>query len=266
MNINRRNFLILLSTTLGVMTVGSRQISPDNSSASVIEYILPNDTKFAENLGVFQLTPLPYGYDALEPYIDKETMQFHYGKHYAGYIKKLNGAIAQYPELKDKSAQDLLLGLNSLPQDIRIAVRNNGGGYVNHKMFWEIMGPNGGGEPEGKIAVAIDEGFGDFDGFKEKFNAAGGGRFGSGWVWLVLGNEGNLKVISSPNQDSPFLTGDYPIMGNDVWEHAYYLRYQNRRGDYLNAWWNVVNWPEVNRRYEAALSKLLTVNSFKIPT
>ena len=254
MNINRRNFLILLSTTLGVMTLDSCQISTDNSSPSVTASTLPNDTKLAENSGVFELTPLPYEYDALEPYIDQETMQFHHGKHYAGYTKNLNRAIAKYPELKDKSAEDLLRGLNTLPNDIRTAVQNNGGGYVNHKMFWEIMSPNGGGEPQGKIAAAINESFGNFDGFKDKFNAAGGGRFGSGWVWLVLGKDGKLKVISTANQDSPFLTGDYPIMGNDVWEHAYYLNYQNRRGDYLKAWWNIVNWPEVNRRYEEAVS------------
>ncbi|OZH55711.1 superoxide dismutase [Hydrocoleum sp. CS-953] len=254
MNINRRNLLILLGTTLGVITLDGCQIPPDNSSASVTPSTLPNDTKLAEKSGVFELTPLPYQYDALEPYIDKETMQFHHGKHYAGYIKKLNGAIANYPELKDKSAEDLLRGLNGLPNDIRTAVQNNGGGYVNHKMFWEIMSPNGGGEPQGKIATAIDESFGNFDSFKDKFNASGGSRFGSGWVWLVLGEDGKLKVISTANQDSPFLTGDYPIMGNDVWEHAYYLRYQNRRGDYLKAWWNVVNWPEVNRRYEEGLT------------
>ncbi|NEQ37346.1 MAG: superoxide dismutase [Okeania sp. SIO3I5] len=253
MNINRRNFLISLSTTLGVMTLNGCQISEDNSSSSVTPSTSPNDTKLAENLGGFQLTPLPYEYDALEPYIDQETMQFHYGKHYAGYIKNLNGAIAKYPELKDKSAEDLLGSLNTLPNDIRTAVQNNGGGYVNHKMFWEIMTPNGGGKPEGKIATAIDESFGNFDSFKENFNAAGGSRFGSGWVWLALGKDRKLKVISTANQDSPFLTGDYPIMGNDVWEHAYYLNYQNRRGDYLNAWWNVVNWPEVNRRYEQAV-------------
>ncbi|MCL2932626.1 MAG: superoxide dismutase, partial [Trichodesmium sp. MAG_R03] len=162
MNVNRRNFLILLSTTLGVITLDSSQISADDYSGSVTLSNSLNNIKLAENLGKFQLISLPYEYDALEPFIDKETMQFHYGKHYAGYIKKLNRAIAQYPELKDKSAQDLLLGLNSLPPDIRTAVRNNGGGYVNHKMFWEIMAPNGGGEPEGKIAVAIDESFGNF--------------------------------------------------------------------------------------------------------
>ncbi len=252
MNINRRNFLILVSATLGVMTLHGCQISEDSSPSSVTPSTSANDTKFAQNSGGFQLTPLPYEYDALEPYIDKETMQFHYGKHYAGYIKNLNGAIAKYPELKDKSAEDLLRGLNGLPNDIRTAVQNNGGGYVNHKMFWEIMSPNGGGEPQGKIATAINESFGNFDTFKDKFNAAGGGRFGSGWVWLVLGKDGKLKVISTANQDSPFLTGDYPIMGNDVWEHAYYLNYQNRRGDYLKAWWNVVNWSEINRRYEEA--------------
>jgi len=247
---NRRNLLIFLSTTLGVMTLDSSEISANDYSESVTLANSPNNIKLAENSGKFQLTPLPYEYDALEPYIDKETMQFHYEKHYAGYTKKFNRAIPKYPEVQDKSAEDLLLGLNSLPKDIRTAVRNNGGGHVNHNIFWEIMTPNGGGKPTGKIAVAIDESFGDFDSFKEKFNAAGG-HFGSGWVWLVLGKDRKLKVVSTPNQDSPFLTGDYPIMGNDVWEHAYYLKYQNRRGDYLNAWWNVVNWPEVNRRYEA---------------
>ncbi|MEM1168564.1 MAG: superoxide dismutase [Cyanobacteria bacterium P01_H01_bin.35] len=254
MNINRRNFLILVSATLGVMTIHGCQISEDNSSSSVTPSTSLNDNKLAENSGGFQLTPLPYEYDALEPYIDKETMQFHHGKHYAAYIKNLNGAIAKYPELKDKSAEDLLRSLNTLPEDIRTAVKNNAGGYVDHKMFWEIMSPNGGGEPQGKIAAAIDESFGNFDSFKEKFNAVGGSRFGSGWVWLVLAKDGKLKVISTANQDSPFLTGDFPIMGNDVWEHAYYLNYQNRRGDYLKAWWNVVNWPEVNRRYEEAVS------------
>lgn len=254
MNINRRNFLILISATVGSMTLGACQASGDNSVSSVTSSTSRDDTKLVENLGSFELTPLPYEYDALEPYIDRETMQFHYDKHYAGYIKKLNGAIAKYPELKDKSAEDLLRTLNSLPEDIRISVQNNGGGYLNHKMFWEIMTPNGGGEPQGKIAAAIDESFGDFDSFKQQFNTAGGARFGSGWVWLVLGKDGKLKVISTANQDSPFLTGDYPIMGNDVWEHAYYLKYQNRRGDYLNAWWNVVNWSEVNRRYEEALT------------
>lgn len=254
MNINRRNFLILTSATLGYMTLGACQGSGDNSSSSVTPSTSVNDTKLVENSGDFQLTPLPYDYDALEPYIDRETMQFHHDKHYAGYIKNLNGAIAKYPEFKDKNAEDLLRSLNTLPEDIRTAVQNNGGGYVNHKMFWEIMIPNGGGKPEGKIAAAIDESFGNFDSFKDKFNAAGGGRFGSGWVWLVLAKDGKLKVTSTPNQDSPFLTGDYPIMGNDVWEHAYYLNYQNRRGDYLKAWWNVVNWPEINRRYELVIA------------
>ncbi len=254
MNINRRNFLILISATVGSMTLGACQTSGDNSSSLVTPSTPSTDTKLAEKSGVFKLTSLPYKYDALEPYIDKETMQFHHDKHYAGYIKNLNGAIAPYPELKDKSAEDLLRNLNTLPEDIRTTVQNNGGGYLNHKMFWEIMTPNGGGEPQGKIATAIPESFGDFDRFKEKFNAAGLGRFGSGWAWLVLAKDGRLKVTSTSNQDSPFLTGDYPIMGNDVWEHAYYLNYQNRRGDYLNAWWNVVNWPEVNRRYELAIA------------
>lgn len=257
MRINRRNFLISLSTTVGSMALYACQASGDNSSSSVTPSTLPKDTKLAENSGVFQITPLPYEYDALEPYIDQETMQFHHDKHYAGYIKNLNGAIAKHPELKDKSAEDLLLNLKTLPEDIRTTVKNNGGGYLNHKMFWEIMTPNGGGEPQGKIAGAIQESFGSFDDFKDKFNRAGLGRFGSGWAWLVLDKDGNLKLTSTPNQDSPFLVGDYPVMGNDVWEHAYYLKYQNRRGDYLNAWWNVVNWPEINQRYERAIASII---------
>ncbi|MGB3511846.1 MAG: superoxide dismutase [Microcoleaceae cyanobacterium] len=253
MTINRRNFLVLLSATVGSMTLGACEASGDNSSSSVTPSTPETDTEVAQNTGVFQLTALPYEYDALEPYIDGKTMQFHHDKHYAGYISKLNAAIAKYPELKDKSAEDLLGNLNTVPEDIRTAVRNNGGGYLNHKMFWEIMTPNGGGEAQGNIANAIQESFSSFDNFKEQFNQAGLGRFGSGWAWLILNKDGKLEITNTPNQDSPFLAGNYPIMGNDVWEHAYYLKYQNRRADYLNAWWNVVNWPEINRRYEQAI-------------
>jgi Fe-Mn family superoxide dismutase len=196
-----------------------------------------------------ELPPLPYDYDALEPHIDAQTMQIHHDKHHAAYVNNLNAALANYPDLQDKSAEDLVKNLNSVPEAIRTAVRNNAGGHVNHTMFWKIMGPNGGGAPTGAIAAAINEAFGDFETFKTQFNEAGTKRFGSGWAWLVRGSDGKLAVISTANQDNPMSDGQYPIMGNDVWEHAYYLKYQNRRPDYLAAWWNVVNWDEVNRRF-----------------
>ncbi len=199
-----------------------------------------------------QVPPLPYDYSALEPHIDTQTMQLHHDKHHAAYVNNLNAALEKYPELQDRSPEELIRDLSSVPEDIRTAVRNNGGGHVNHTMFWEIMGPNGGGEPTGAIADAINETFGSFDTFKQQFNDAGVKRFGSGWAWLVRTSDGKLQVMSTANQDNPMSEGHYPIMGNDVWEHAYYLKYQNRRPDYLNAWWNVVNWEEVNRRFEQA--------------
>jgi Fe-Mn family superoxide dismutase len=197
----------------------------------------------------FELPALPYAYEALEPYIDAQTMHLHHDKHHQAYTDNFNAALAKAPALAGKSAEDILRDLNSVPEEIRTAVRNNGGGYVNHDMFWKIMGPNAGGQPTGPIADAIKKTFGDFTQFQEKFNDAGAKQFGSGWAWLVLGNDG-LKVISTPNQDSPLSQGLHPIMGNDVWEHAYYLKYQNRRPEYLKAWWNVVNWNEVNARYQ----------------
>ena len=200
----------------------------------------------------FELPPLPYDYNALEPHIDERTMRFHHDKHHAGYVKNLNAAVAKYSQLQGKSAQELLKNLASLPEDVRTTIRNNGGGHVNHSMFWSIMSPSGGGEPTGAIAQAINQSFGSFASLQEQFNSAGGKRFGSGWVWLILTPQGELKVTTTPNQDSPLLEGNYPIMGNDVWEHAYYLNYQNRRGDYLQAWWNVVNWDEVNQRFAQA--------------
>ena len=199
-----------------------------------------------------ELPPLPYDYNALEPYVDEETMHLHHDKHHQAYINNLNTALANYPDLQDKSAEDLIRDLNSVPEAIRPAVRNNGGGHVNHTMFWEIMGPNGGGEPSGALADAINQSFGSFDAFKQQFNDAGTKRFGSGWAWLVRGSDGKLAVTSTANQDNPLSEGQYPVLGNDVWEHAYYLKYQNRRPEYLAAWWNVVNWDEVNRRYEQA--------------
>jgi Fe-Mn family superoxide dismutase len=192
------------------------------------------------------LPPLPYDFGALEPHIDAQTMQIHHGKHHQAYVTNLNAALDKHPELHSKSLDDLLRTLDTVPEDIRTAVRNNGGGHWNHSMFWTIMGPNAGGPPTGPVADAINAAFGSFDAFKEQFNAAGLARFGSGWVWLI-DNNGRLEITSTPNQDTPIMEGKKAILGCDVWEHAYYLKYQNRRGDYLNAWWNVVNWAEVNR-------------------
>ena len=193
------------------------------------------------------LPNLPYDAAALEPHIDAQTMQIHHGKHHNAYVTNLNGALEKHPDLQGKSAEDLIRDLNALPEAIRTAVRNNGGGHVNHTMFWEIMGPGKGGAPSGKIAEAINATFGSFDAFKDQMNKGGAGRFGSGWVWLV-DNGGKLAVESTANQDNPMMEGKKPIMGIDVWEHAYYLKYQNRRPDYLAAWWNVVNWDAVNGR------------------
>jgi len=200
----------------------------------------------------YTLPPLPYPTNALEPHIDAQTMEIHHGKHHNAYVTNLNAALEKAPELADKSLDDLLRNLNSVPEAVRTAVRNNGGGHWNHSQFWKTMAPNAGGKPTGKLAAAIDAAFGDFEKFKEAFNAAGAGRFGSGWVWLV--NEGGkLAIVSTPNQDNPIMDGKpAPILGNDVWEHAYYLKYQNRRPDYLAAWWNVVNWAEVNKRFGVA--------------
>lgn len=197
----------------------------------------------------FELPKLPYGFDALEPHIDAKTMEIHHDKHHGAYVTNLNAAIDKHPELKSWSVEDLMSKINSVPEDIRTAVRNNGGGHINHTMFWQIMAPNAGGEPTGDLADAIKKTFGDLTKFKEELNKAGMGRFGSGWAWLLL-KDGKLTVESTANQDSPLMEGKLPVMGVDVWEHAYYLKYQNKRADYLAAWWNVVNWPEVAKRYK----------------
>ncbi|MFZ1133495.1 MAG: superoxide dismutase [Candidatus Korobacteraceae bacterium] len=199
----------------------------------------------------FEVPPLPYDYSALEPYIDTQTMHLHHDKHHQAYVTNLNAAVEKAPELKDLTVEELIKGLENVPEAVRTAVRNNGGGHVNHSMFWTIMGPNSGGEPSGAIADAIKSTFGDFASFKEKFNDAGLKQFGSGWAWLVRDTAGKLSIMSTPNQDSPLTKDFYPVMGNDVWEHAYYLKYQNRRADYLKEWWNVVNWPEVNKRFQS---------------
>lgn len=197
----------------------------------------------------FEVPPLPYDYNALEPYIDTQTMQLHHDKHHAAYVNNLNNAV-QNTQFASMNVDDILRHINDVPQNIRTAVQNNGGGHSNHSMYWAIMKPNGGGQPTGALANAINQTFGSFDQFKAAFNDAGAKRFGSGWAWLVLDQNGKLSVISTANQDSPLMQGLYPVMGNDVWEHAYYLKYQNRRPDYLNAWWNVVNWDEIARRYQ----------------
>ena len=193
------------------------------------------------------LPPLPYPSDALEPHIDKQTMEIHHGKHHNAYVTNLNAALEKAPELQGKSAEDLIKGINSVPDAIRTAVRNNGGGHVNHTMFWQIMAPKAGGVPTGAIADAINAAFGGFDKFKEEFKKAAVGRFGSGWAWVV-DNGGKIAIESTPNQDNPMMDGKKPVFGIDVWEHAYYLKYQNRRPDYIDAWWNVVNWNEINKR------------------
>ena len=195
----------------------------------------------------FTLPPLPYASDALEPHIDKMTMEIHHGKHHNAYVTNLNAALDKHPELQSKTVEDLLRTINTVPEDIRTAVRNNGGGHANHSMFWLIMGPNAGGAPSGAIADAINGSFGTFDSFKEQFAKAGVGRFGSGWAW-VIDTGGKLVIESTANQDSPLMEGKKIVFGIDVWEHAYYLKYQNRRPDYIGAWWNVVNWTEINKR------------------
>jgi Fe-Mn family superoxide dismutase len=196
----------------------------------------------------FQLPPLPYAFDALEPHIDAKTMEIHHDKHHAAYVNNLNTALEKYPNLQSKSIEALLREINSVPEDIRTAVRNNGGGHMNHAMFWQIMAPKAGGEPTGALADAINKSFSSFAAFKEQFAKAAAGRFGSGWAWLI-NDGGKLSIESTANQDQPIMEGKVAILGLDVWEHAYYLKYQNRRPDYVTAWWNVVNWPEVAKRF-----------------
>jgi superoxide dismutase, Fe-Mn family len=199
-----------------------------------------------------QLPDLPYAHNALEPTIDEQTMQIHHGKHHNAYVTNLNNALEGHGDLQGKSAEELISNLDAVPEGIRTAVRNNGGGHVNHTMFWAIMGPNGGGAPTGELAEAINSTFGSFDEFKAKFKAAAVGQFGSGWAWLSVDGSGGLVVHGMPNQDNPMMQGNKPVMGVDVWEHAYYLKYQNLRPDYVDAWWNVVDWNAVNERYKAA--------------
>ena len=199
------------------------------------------------------LPPLPYVFDALEPHIDARTMEIHHGKHHQTYVNNLNAALEKAPELQNRSLDELLSDLGAVPESIRTAVRNNGGGHWNHSMFWQIMAPNAGGEPSGAVADAIRESFGEFGKFKEQFAAAAAGRFGSGWAWLIVDRSGRLTIDSTPNQDTPVMDGRHAVLGLDVWEHAYYLKYQNRRADYVTAWWSVVNWPEVEKRLQSQM-------------
>lgn len=199
----------------------------------------------------YTLPDLPYAYDALEPYIDEETMYLHHDKHHNTYVTNLNAAIEKHPELGEKTVEELLADFSSVPEDIQTAVRNNGGGHANHTFFWEILGPNAGGEPTGAIKEAIEETFGSFEDFKEEFKTAATGRFGSGWAWLVV-KDGKLAITSTANQDSPLMDGQTPVLGLDVWEHAYYLKYKNVRPEYINAFWSVVNWDKVNEYFAKA--------------
>jgi len=198
----------------------------------------------------FTLPPLPYAYNALEPHIDERTMQIHHDNHHGAYVKNLNAALEPYPDLQKKSAEELIANLDALPEPIRAPVRNNGGGHVNHSMFWEMMAPGGAKEPAGALADAISKAFGGLAQFKEQFAKACVGRFGSGWAWLIADRNGALTIDSTPNQDTPLMSAKKPVLGCDVWEHAYYLKYQYRRPDYVSAWWNVVNWTDIGRRYD----------------
>ncbi len=201
----------------------------------------------------FVLPELPYGYDALEPHIDARTMEIHHSKHHAGYVAKLNAALEPFDEYEGASIESIMTELKKVPDEIRTAVRNNGGGHANHSLFWNVMGPDGGGEPGGSLAGSISNGFNSFAEFKDKFSKAAATRFGSGWAWLVVGAGGGLVVLSTPNQDTPLSEEVTPILGLDVWEHAYYLNYQNRRPDYITAWWNVINWSQVEANYNSAV-------------
>ena len=202
----------------------------------------------------YQLPELAYSYDALEPHLDALTMEIHHAKHHAGYTQKTNAALEGHPDLLSKSIEEVLSDLDAVPEGIRVAVRNNGGGYANHNLYWRIMGPGGGGEPHGPLGHAIERAFGDFSAFQDAFTTAAGTQFGSGWAWLIADAEGGLQVLKTSNQDTPLSNGFFPLLTLDVWEHAYYLKYQNRRPDFIAAWWNVVNWAEVNRIYESSIA------------
>jgi superoxide dismutase, Fe-Mn family len=244
-SVDRRKFLSASATTLAVSGAAASLLAPSQAAAQTAA-----SAGTAGKPG-YTLPKLPYAYDALEPHIDARTMEIHHDKHHQAYIDKLNAALAMHPELYTKAPEDLLRNLNAIPEDIRSAVQNQGGGHVNHTFFWKIMGPKMGGEPSGKLADAIKKKFGSFAAFKEAFANAAATRFGSGWAWLVNSRSG-LEVVSTANQDSPLSMNKQPIIGVDVWEHAYYLKYQNKRPDYVAAWWNVVNWEQAAENFETA--------------
>jgi Fe-Mn family superoxide dismutase len=255
---NRRKFLVTTGLA-GAGVIGAGR-GGDLLTASAEELLNPNSsrkekamaTQAKETPMAFQVPALPYAFDALEPYIDAKTMEIHHDKHHGAYVTNLNKALEGQAALQGKSIDDLLGGLDQVPENIRTAVRNNGGGHWNHSMFWKIMKKGGGGEPKGDLAAAITSAFGSFAEFRTKFNAAAMGRFGSGWAWLLFDKNGKLAIESTPNQDNPIMSGGKPVMGLDVWEHAYYLKYQNRRADYVEAWWNVVNWDAIADNFAAA--------------
>lgn len=247
-NVNRRQFITqtaMLSATAVILPsmLGGKFTSAQTAKTA--------QTTTPTGSDPFALPPLPYAYDALEPHIDRQTMELHHDKHHATYVTKFNEALDKHPELKKQTPEQIIKNLSSVPEDIRTAARNHGGGHVNHTLFWQIMGPGGGGEPTGEIGDRIKSSFNSFASFKEQLNKAGADRFGSGWAWLVI-NGDKLEITSTANQDSPLSDGKTPLLGIDVWEHAYYLKYQNRRAEYLNAWWNVVNWNAVNQLFAAA--------------
>jgi superoxide dismutase, Fe-Mn family len=245
----RRHFLRALG--IGSAAAAFAVTGAGRSPRSVQAAPLPPkvQTRTAPVDGTHRLPPLPYAYNALEPHIDELTMFIHHTRHHQSFVNTLNTTLANYPDLRNRDATDLISNLDAIPEAIRTTVRNNGGGHVNHSIFWAIMGPNGGGEPRGEIAQAINATFGNFGELRAAMNGAGLGRFGSGWVWLVLNRDRTLAITTTANQDSPYMVGQVPLFGIDVWEHAYYLRYQNRRADYLAAWWNTINWHAVEQRY-----------------
>jgi Fe-Mn family superoxide dismutase len=232
-----------------------RQLLQAAGAGAAALALAPQTVQAQDKGGPFTLPKLPYAYDALEPSIDAETMRIHHDRHHQAYVNNLNAAIAKHPELGKKTIEAILRDISSVPEDIRQAVINNGGGHANHTMFWEIMGPKAGGSPSGALAKAINDAFTSFTKFQEMLSQAANSRFGSGWAWLVADNKGTLLVLSTANQDSPLMKGQTPLLGLDVWEHAYYLKYQNRRADYVKAWWNVVNWKNVADRYAAVGKK-----------
>jgi len=249
--VSRREFLTVAGSAGAFLTAAPWLAQAQNPPSSTPP-ARPAEKTMATAQPPFTLPPLPYAFDALEPHIDAKTMELHHGKHHKTYVDKLNAAVAKHPDLATTPLPQLLAGLNKYPEDVRADIRNNVGGHANHAMFWEIMAPNAGGAPKGPVAEAIDKAFGSFEAFQKRFNEAGAKHFGSGWVFVVMdGAARSLEIVTRANQDSPLLEGDRVLFGNDLWEHAYYLKYNNRRDDYLASWWNVVNWQAINERYAA---------------